>query len=272
MKKIIVCTDFSATAANASNYAADMALAINAELLLLHTYEYPLSYSEVPMAVDISDIKKNAEKSLLNLKTELNKGTDQKLRIEIEVLEGQFYNQLKSACELIKPYAVVIGTQGKTAAERFFLGGHAVYAMKHLQWPLIAVPPNAQFKSIKKIGLACDFEKVAEYTPIEEIKQLVTDFNAQLHIVNTGKKTTYNPELIFQSGLMQEMMSGIKPVYHYIEEKDIDKGTMEFAEANNIDLLIVLPKRHSFFDNLLFKSHTRQFVLHSHIPVMALHE
>jgi nucleotide-binding universal stress UspA family protein len=47
---------------------------------------------------------------------------------------------------------------------------------------------------------------------------------------------------------------------------------MEFAETNSIDLLVVLPKQHSLIEKLLFKSHVRQFVLHSHIPVMALHE
>jgi nucleotide-binding universal stress UspA family protein len=272
MKKIIACTDFSDVATNAVNYAADMALASNAELIILHTYEYPLSLSEVPIALDISEVKNSADERLLKLKMEISKNAEQELRIKFEALEGNFFSQLKTVCEKIRPYAVVIGTQGKTMAERILLGGHAVYAMKHLEWPIIAVPPNVTFSQIKKIGLACDFEKVVDYTPVNEIKQLVTDFNAQLHLLNTGKKSTYSAELVFQSGLIQEMFFELKPVYHFIENNDIDRGILEFTENNNIDLLIVLPKRHNLIEELLLKSHTRQFVLHSHIPVMALHE
>ena len=44
MKTILVATDFSSVALNATNYAADMALAINADILLLHVYQIPVSY------------------------------------------------------------------------------------------------------------------------------------------------------------------------------------------------------------------------------------
>jgi nucleotide-binding universal stress UspA family protein len=272
MKKIIVATDFSSAAANAANYAADMALAINAELLLMNAYEYPLSYSEVPLAISMADIQKQAEADLSKLKEDLKHRTNGKLSIETIAVEGVFYAELKNLCTHIKPYSVVIGTQGKTAAERIFLGSHAVYVMKHLEYPVIAVPPNSKFTTIKKIGFACDFEKVVDYTPVDEIRELVNNFKAELHVLNTGGNSVYNSDVVFQSGLIQEMFFDLKPIYHFINNNNIDEGTMEFAETNSIDLLIVLPKQHSLIERILFKSHVRQFVLHSHIPVMALHE
>jgi hypothetical protein len=39
-----------------------------------------------------------------------------------------------------------------------------------LSTPLIVVPPEAKFTSIKKIGLACDLKNVQETTPLKEIK------------------------------------------------------------------------------------------------------
>ena len=50
MKTLIVVTDFSPAASNAVNYAADMALTINATLLILHVYQLPVIYLEVPLA------------------------------------------------------------------------------------------------------------------------------------------------------------------------------------------------------------------------------
>ena len=41
MKTIILATDFSSAASNAANYAADMAVALKADLLLLNIPYFP---------------------------------------------------------------------------------------------------------------------------------------------------------------------------------------------------------------------------------------
>lgn len=271
-KKIIVATDFSFAALNAAEYALDMALAVKAELLLLHVYQIPISYVEVPVATVDDDIMARAESGIKELKEQLLRRTHGEIIIETEVRMGFVFQELNVVCERVDPYAVIMGSQGKTAAERLLLGSETVYAMKHLAWPLITVPPKAKFSKIKKIGLACDFADVISTTPVDEIKQLVNDFDAELHILNTGRHDEFEPEIISESGWLQEMLGAIKPNYHFITSPDTDKAIIEFAEQNNIDLLIVLPKRHGFIERLLHKSHTRQFVLHSRVPVLALHE
>ncbi len=272
MKTILIATDFSPAAFNAANYAADMAMAINADMLLLHVYQMPVIYLEVPASVTDEDMRQDAEKEMLDIKKALILKKGESLNIGTEVRMGVFFPELKKVCERIKPYTVVMGSQGTTAAERILFGGHTVYAMKHLMWPLITVPPEAIFSSVKKIGLACDFDKVVDTTPIHEIKMLVNDFNAELHVLNTGKQEVFDAEVVFESGLLQEMLAPMIPQYHFITNKNTDEGILDFAEKNQIDLLVVLPKRHGLLDNLIHKSHTRQLVLHSHVPVIALHQ
>lgn len=272
MKTILVATDFSPAALNAVNYAADMALAINADLLLLHVYQIPVAYLEVPVVLNEEEMRAGAEKQLTKLKEELSAQSGFKINIDIEVKTGVFFQELKALCEKTDPYVVVMGSQGTTAAERLFFGGHTVHAMKHLTWPLITVPQDVKFNKIKKIGLACDFDKVVDTTPVEEIKLLVKDFNAELHVLNTGKQKVFNPNIVFESGLMQEMLAELKPSYHFTTNSNIDEGIMDFSERNHLDLLLVLPKRHGLIDNLVHKSHTKELVLHSHVPVMALHQ
>jgi nucleotide-binding universal stress UspA family protein len=271
MKTIIVATDFSHAARNAAKYAADMALAINAKLLLLHVYQIPVTYLEVPVLVNEEEIRNDAEKNMQKLKAELDGRTTGKLNIETEVKMGTFFHELKETCGDTDPYAVVMGSQGTTGAEHFLFGTHAVYATKHLTWPVITVPQDAKFSSIKKVGFACDFSKVVATTPVDEIKKLVTDFNAELHVLNTGKKTAFDPDVVFESGMLQEMIGKLDPHYHFITSEKTDESIIEFAEKNHIDLLVVLPKRHSLAEKMVHKSHTKQFVLHSHVPVLALH-
>ena len=46
MKTILVPVDFSPSSLNASNYALDLANSVNAELVLLHVFEFPVLYPE----------------------------------------------------------------------------------------------------------------------------------------------------------------------------------------------------------------------------------
>lgn len=271
MKTIIVATDFSAAASNAAMYAAGMALAIHADLFLLHVYQVPVIYVDIPVALAADDIQDDAEKNMTKFKEELLLKSNRQIQIESAVREGIFFEELKTICEYRQPYAVVLGTQGKTAAERVMYGTHAIHVMKHLEWPVITVPSGAKFASIKNIGLACDFNEVLGTVPVEEIKVLVNDFNAALHVLNTGAKDEYSPDVLEQSALLQRMLGKITPVYHFITDSNTDEGIIHFAGTNNIDLLIVLPRHHSLIDKLIHSSHTKQLVLHSHVPVMAFH-
>jgi len=272
MKTLIVVTDFSPAASNAVNYAADMALTINANLLLLHVYQLPVIYLEVPLAYTEDEMRQDAEKSIHRLRTDLLLKKGSQIKIDTELRLGDFFDELQAVCSKVKPYAVVMGSQGTTATERFFFGGNTVHAMKHLTWPLITVPIDATFSTIKNIGLAFDFEKEVDDTPVEEIKILLKDFSAELHILNTGKETYFNPDTVFRSKVLGDMLAPLLPQYHFISSDQIDQGIMDFSLKNKIDLLIVLPKRHSFFDQLIHKSQSKQLVLHSHVPVMAIHE
>jgi nucleotide-binding universal stress UspA family protein len=271
MKTIILATDFSSAALNAANYAADMAVAINADLRLLTIPNFPIYYNDVPPITTPEEVVINAEETLNELKKQLERKTGNKIKIIAEVRMGTFFNELKTFCDSIHPFAVVMGSQGLTNAERLFFGSHTVFAMKHLMWPILAIPRGAKFSSIKKIGLACDFEKVVDKTPVDEIEKLVKNFNARLYVINTGTTKAHEPEMIFQSGLLEVMLEGLQPEYYFTNSHDIDEGIMDFCEKNNIDLLIVMPKRHTLLDKLIHSSHTKQLILHSHVPVMALH-
>ncbi|WP_325401632.1 hypothetical protein [Agriterribacter sp.] len=52
--------------------------------------------------------------------------TNDKIKIGSEIREGSFFGELKMFCEKIKPYAVVMGSQNTTAAERAFFGGYTI--------------------------------------------------------------------------------------------------------------------------------------------------
>jgi nucleotide-binding universal stress UspA family protein len=275
MKTIIVPTDFSAVATNAMNFAVDMALSINSSILLLHVYQVPVSMTDVPVVlVSAEELKKSSEEKLEELKNSLTHISSGKLKIYTEARMGDVVDQLETLCKHVQPFAVIMGTKGATGIERILFGSTTLTTIKHLTWPVIVVPPGKEYgKGIKKIGFACDFRQVVETTPVQFIKQMVKEFNAELHVLNVDyENKQFKPETPEQSMLLHTLFEDLNPNYHFISHVDIEDGINEFADKNNLDLLITIPKKHKLLESIFKQSSTKQLVTHSHVPVMCVHE
>ncbi len=275
MKTIIVSTDFSPAALNATNYAADMALAIKANIFLFHVYQLPLSVSDTPIVLlSVDEMREAAENKLAQLKKDLEHITSGALEIRTEARLGSLVDELEDCCKTLQPFTVVMGTRGHSAVERALFGSNTLKVIKHLSWPIICVPVGKEYGTgIKKIGLACDFREVKETTPIPVIRTLVKEFQAELHVLNVDHDNRYfKADTPVQSGFLHTAFEQLNPQYHYIEHKDIEDGINEFTETNNLDIVITIPKKHKLLEGLFKKSSTKQLVFQSHVPVMCLHE
>ncbi len=275
MKTIIVPTDFSPIATNAMHYALDMAKSVNASILLLHVYQVPVSFTDTPIVlVSIEDLRKGAEEQIAHLKTEVEHLTSGSLKVYTETRLGTVADELENLCNKINPFAVVMGTKGASGVERILFGSNTLTAIRHLTWPVICVPPGKTFgNGIKKIGFACDFKDVVKTTPTHFIVDFVKEFKAELDVLNVDYHNKhFKPETPEQSLLLHTMLEEAKPSYHFIEHADIEDGINEFAEKNNLDLIITIPKKHRLLEGVFKPSSTKQLVYQSHVPVMCVHE
>lgn len=272
MKTVIVPTDFSPSSVNALHYAAEMAVAIDAGLLLVHVYQVPVTLSEVPvMTVSVDELKKASEEKLTELKNAMTRITGGKVKIYTEALLGETVDELETLCEKIHPFAVVMGSHGSTGFERVVMGSTTLSAIRHLRAPVIAVPTGTTFKGIKKIGLACDFKEVIASTPVDFIKAMINEFKPALHVLHVASEEA-DAGMPLESGHLETLLEGIKPSYHFLHGQAIMEGITAFAEKNNLDLLIVIPKKHKLLEGIFHRSSSAALIRESHIPVMSVHE
>src|SRR5882672_5210201 len=116
MKTIIIPTDFSPAASNAVKYGVDMAVAVNASVLLLHVYNIPIALGDVPVALlSVDELKTAAEDNIGRLKKDLEHITSGKLKIYTETRLGSVIDELEDLCKTTHPFAVVMGTTGVSA-------------------------------------------------------------------------------------------------------------------------------------------------------------
>jgi nucleotide-binding universal stress UspA family protein len=274
MKTIIIPTDFSPAAANAMHYGLEMAKAINASVLLFHVYTVPISVADAGIIlVSVEELEESAKAQMAELKTKVDHITSGQVKVETETRLGDTTDELESLCDRVQPFAIIMGTRNSSGIERSFFGSNTLSVIRRLKWPVIAVPPGRQYgQGIHKIGFACDFKKIAETTPAGAIKDVANQFHAELHVLNVGDGKKNEIDDIDQSNLLHSMLQEINPHYDFIQHEDVEEGINEFAENNNLDLLITIPKKHKFFEGLFRKSTSKKLVFHSHVPVMCIHE
>lgn len=273
MKTIIVPTDYSPAATNAVNYAADMALAIKADLLLVHIYQLPLAVADVPLAlVSVEEMQKTEENRISSLKADVEHITSGKINITTQARLGSIIDELVELCNNTEPFAIVMGTTGLSAIERTLFGSTTLSVIKHLTWPVICIPKGKEYGAgIKKIGFACDLQDVEASTPFEQITHFVKELKAELHILNVEQQKP-KADIAEQTAILGTAVSEMNPQFHFIDHKDIEDGINEFAEENNLDLVIAIPKKHKLLEKLFRPGSTKQLVFESHIPVMCIHE
>ena len=274
MKLLLVPTDFSPISDNATKFAMDMAKAMGAKIMLVNMYQIPISFSEVPLVtISLDQLKKISEDKLTELKENIERITTGNVHVYTQSILGEVTEEVKKLCDTLHPFAVIMGTRGVTGLGRFFLGSNSLSIIGKIETPVFVIPPGATFKPFRKIGLATDMKDVVQNMPVEEIRQVINFFNADLHVLNVDYErkhfTSYTPE---ESLNLDTMLSGLNPVYNFIENKDIDEGLNEFAAKNNIDLLVTLPKKHHLLEKILEKSHTRELIYHTTVPLMCIHQ
>ena len=71
---------------------------------------------------------------------------------------------------------------------------------------------------------------------------------------------------------LHRLLAPLNPVYHYVEKEHVEDGIKAFMEQNQMDWLIIVPHKHSFFEGLFHKSHTKAIMKSVPVPLIALKE
>ncbi len=264
--------DFSAVSRNAANYAADLAAFLHADLKLIHVVQMPVIYGEVPMPIgNYEHVVDEAHGQMQELVRKMTHEKEDAVFISYEVKAGSPVYEIAELSDKEHPLMVVLGTRGLGNLERFLLGSVTLSLLKESPVPILVVPDKTAFKPVEKIGYASDMQHVVEETPDKIINKFVDLLGAELHIIhNDANFHEYEPAYIQEGLLLDTMFATKKHAFHFIHSELTEEGIIHFAKENKLDWLMIQPKHHGFFDELFGHQHTREFVLHAEIPVLAL--
>lgn len=273
MKNIIVPTDFSKNAANAMHYAAALAQAAKARLVLYHAFPYPVIATDVPIEIQqfIDETTETHVEKLLEIRHTLEK----QYGIEISCIAqgGSVAYHLQEIMEREKGDLAVMGLRGANQAVNILMGSTTFEVMRQGKTPLLIVPQGVTYRTPQHILFACDDPYIANEATVRPLKDLVAQFNAEIEVYMVSE-----PEPVPASDKtprlsnLERHFEKLRHVYTFERAEGVRESILEGIRASNADMIAMIPRHRSIWQYLFGKSDTHSVALQTTIPLFALAE
>lgn len=272
MKKIVAPVDFSEPSVNAAKYAIQLAGDIpDASVTLYYVYETIIAGSDSsPLLVDPDARKHLALVALSNLKRELESVTT--VPVEVVAEEGRLAEALERFVKRNEIDLIVMGITGSSKIEQLLIGSNTLNVISKDICPVFIVPGEASYKKINRVVFTSDLKDVESSTPLRPLKKFLDQFHPELYLVHVTPVHEGVPEgEQEQKRKLESMLEGYSPKAFFVLGENFASGVEDFAGERNAQIIITVPRRHSFLGSLFKASHTKKLAFNSEIPILALH-
>jgi nucleotide-binding universal stress UspA family protein len=276
MKNILLPTDFSDNSWNAVQYAVELFKDEKCNFFLLNTYT-PMIYNVEFMEVNTASI------GLVDSVHDISKNNLKKLQDKIEkkfnnpnhtFSRVSSFNTLTNEIEVLhKSNAmdfIIMGTKGATGLKEVLFGSNAVHVIKNAKCPVLAVPSGFIFEAPHEILFPSDYEVSFNEKRVKPIVEIANSYHSRVNILNASFGYDLSEKQENNRKKLEELFENIAHLFHSVGNQNVTEAIANFQLKVRINLLIMLNNKHSFFENLFFKSKINQIGFHLNIPFLVI--
>lgn len=276
MKTILYATDYSESSRKALKYANELSKKNGSQIISLHVYEIPTIFDSPARYTNFEDIDRDVETNHRNNQHEFSKsclGKDYSKRIK-QFIAKEGKSPAKVILEMAEEYnadLIVIGTKGKSKAQRLIMGSTAIETIKKATSPVLTVPEESNYRPINKIVFASDFKEIeikALNSLVEEIAQL---FNAEIKVahVSNGREYAIDEKVNWFKQLIKNHVDYDKIGFKLLKSNDVNKKLNEYIMQGETDMIAMLEsEKDRLFDKLLNNNLLKKMEFQTTIPLL----
>lgn len=280
MKKILLPTDFSNNAWNAIFTAVKLYADVICQFYVLHAY--------TPKTVNI--LGKKGQQRLGIIYDSLSEYSRQELDKIMVYLEENHHSpnhnfepisKSETLEEAVSQFIaekdidlVCMGTQGATGAKQVFIGSNTVKVLKKINdCPILAVPDNYDFKSLKSLAFPTDFSKKFEKHQLLPLIELASLWKTDIQIVHVALEFALNDQQLINQKLLKERLTFLKVVFYNIDfEANVGHTLEKFIDNTQVDLMALVRYQHTFWEKFIGEPVVKKMTFHTKIPLLVLSE
>ncbi len=277
MRTILIPTDFSENALHALKYAQQLYKCLRTRFYLLHAYADevygPFQKKEDTDVFEsrLKEVRRNAEKQLKDLKEEVV-GLPPNPLHTIETI-ASFESLVDAVNDFVNQYnvdLVIMGTQGQTADKKITFGSHTVQVFKYVSCPVLAVPESFEYEQPKRVLFPTDYALPYKRRELKLLNDLGREFKSKLYFLYISDFE----ELSHRQEDNKKFLEGsLSDAYLDFERTPVqNKATaiLEKIADKKINMLVMVNSRHSFVEDMLYRSTVDELGLSLKIPFLVM--
>lgn len=267
MQNILVATDYSETADDAIEYAAELSKRLGTSLIIFHAYNFPPVLHGMGIYHDFWFYSKQNENDIRELGDIIRK--KYKIPVESIARQGSVVEEINGLIDEKKIDLVVMGLNSDKLNSNL-LGTTSSVMFEKIICPILAIPCKTKFKAFKKVVLATDYkdEEAFDFKILEEIVNL---YNADFSVLNVNNLVNLITNEEAAAGLH---LGNFLPSHHLtfqsLENDDIVNGIVNYVNEKKPDVVVMLSKKHELIEKFTKPSFTRKLINETSVPLLAL--
>lgn len=274
MKHILIATDFSPSSQWAVDYGIHLAAAIGATATVIAAYEeipIPVADTMSMTFIETTAARDIVEEGLHRLHDRFQQ--EQLPPIRTLAVKGPAVASILNTAAELKAEMIVAGMKGKGKSVRKLLGSTVTALARKTTVPLLVVPDHAKFIRPANILFGNDIRPDTDIHVIDPLRQLVSAFHSTLYVLRILQKGAGEfVEVVRNQAPLRALDSTWDVKYEYQLGDDVVAALGKFAEAHNIQLVVMIPHPHSLPERWFMGTHTREMLFAASTPLLLLPE
>ncbi len=277
-KRILIPTDFSKNALNATRYALDLYAKLNCEFYFVNVFR-PDSYTTDSLLVPepgsalYETSKLESEESFIKLMDMLELHHDNPKHTYHTISTFNFLSEaIKQTVANKDIDLVVMGTKGASRRMGVVFGSNTVNTMEKVtECPVLAVPEDIRFSTPKEIVFPTNYKTAFKRKELRYLMEIAKMHQTSIRFLYVSKDHELNPSQENNQKLLGDILESVDYSFHTLSEKSVAKGLNSFVESRGSDLIAFINHKHFFFGSVFSKPLVKEIGYDATVPILALH-
>lgn len=273
MKMILVASDFSACAANALEYALELAKILKFQVTVIHAIGTTEGVdNNMYKALYIDDYYAQKRQALQAWShTITGKGNFADVPVNTLCDVGTVCAVISKHMAANVTEMLVMGTMGSTGIAGLF-GSNTSTMISKLKRPMLLVPLESKFSPNPVITLATDFTTKLSPEDVAALTELTTAYcHKKLAVLNVVEGSQWKTNQQGEAQL-RSLLPGIHLDFSYVNEDSTAEGIISFIRSNHTDILCLVKHHHNVLYRIFNRSTVNQVANKAIKAVLVLHE
>lgn len=278
MKTILLPTDFSKNSINAINYAVKLFAHTSCDFYILNVQKASSFVSDDLMTVSSSatiytTLVDAAKKSIVNIISQIeDRYKNKNHRFHSLVDYDNFLDAINQTSKIYNIDLIVMGTKGASGLNKVLFGSNTVHVMQRCKIPVLAIPENSRFKKLDTIAFTSSYKSVYSINNFNPLKELVNTYKSKLKILHVVEDYNFREKLNENIEFFEKNFDQVTFDSFNSDEKNIYAKIHDYIIKNNVKMICMRSKKHSFLDRLFTKHTVETLAFQIDIPFLVIHD